>query len=128
MTDGIADTSLFTEPPRGTRLRAEALPDRLAISAITLGELRAALLIPGDLTVQDRRLAIYLAAARMDAIPIDTEIASAWARLRAELHQQRRSMRVNSSWIAATAIALGVPVVAHGYEYAGVPGLEVISV
>ena len=128
MSDGLADTSLFTQATRGTRLRAAGLPDRLAISTITLGELRAALLIPADLTVQDRRLAIYLAAARMDAIPIDAEVASAWARLRAELHQQRRSMRVNSSWIAATAIALGVPVVSHGYEYAGVPGLEVISV
>jgi predicted nucleic acid-binding protein len=128
MREGLADTSVFTAAISGRQLRAAALPDRVAISTITLGELRAGLLIPADLAVQDRRLAIYLAASRMDAIPIDAEIASAWARLRAELHRTRRTLRVNASWIAATAIAMGVPVICHGYAFDGVPGLGVISV
>lgn len=128
MSDGLADTSLFTAPIRGVALRRAALPDRLAISIITLGELRASLLVPEDLTVQDRRLAIYLAAARMDAVPITAEVATAWARLRAELHLKGRSMRANASCIAATAIALGVPIVCRGQEYDGVPGLEVVFV
>jgi len=40
VSDGLADTSLFTAAPLGHALLAAALPDRLAISAITLGELR----------------------------------------------------------------------------------------
>lgn len=128
MSDGLADTTLFTAAIRGTVLRHAALPDRLAISVITLGELRASLLVPADLTVQDRRLAIYLAAAQMDAIPIDADIAAAWARLRAELHLKGQTMRANAAWIAATAIAIGVPIVCHGREYDGLPGLDVIPV
>lgn len=37
-------------------------------------------------------------------------------------------MPVNDSWIAATAIHLGVPVVTQDNDYEGVPGLQVIQV
>jgi hypothetical protein len=37
-------------------------------------------------------------------------------------------MPVNDSWIAATAIALGVPVVTQDSDYVEVPGLDVIHV
>jgi len=33
---------------------------------------------------------------------------------------------INDSWIAATALALGVPEVTQDDSFAGVPGLEVI--
>jgi predicted nucleic acid-binding protein len=64
----------------------------------------------------------------MDAIPIDEDIAASWGRLCAALHLSRRSLRVNASWIAATALALGVPLVCDGHEYDGVPDLTVIRV
>ena len=37
-------------------------------------------------------------------------------------------MPVNDSWIAATALAVGVPVVTQNSDYDDVPGLEVIRV
>jgi predicted nucleic acid-binding protein len=37
-------------------------------------------------------------------------------------------MPVNDSWIAATAIALGVPVVTQDDDYPPLPGLAVIRV
>jgi predicted nucleic acid-binding protein len=37
-------------------------------------------------------------------------------------------MGVNDSWIAATAMALGVPVVTQDEDYVRVPGLEVARV
>jgi predicted nucleic acid-binding protein len=37
-------------------------------------------------------------------------------------------MAVNDSWIAATAMALGVPVVTQDDDYVEVPGLAVIHV
>jgi hypothetical protein len=37
-------------------------------------------------------------------------------------------MPVNDSWIAATAISLGVPVVTQDEDYVTVPGLDVIHV
>jgi predicted nucleic acid-binding protein len=35
---------------------------------------------------------------------------------------------VNDSWIAATAMSLGVPVVTQDHDYVDVPGLAVITV
>ena len=41
MSDGLADTSVFIAAESGRVIREEALPDRLAVSVITIGELRA---------------------------------------------------------------------------------------
>jgi predicted nucleic acid-binding protein len=128
MSDALADTSVFVAHESGRTVRAEALPDRLAVSVITIGELRAGVLAARDLETRDRRLATLTAALALDPVPIDEEVASAWARLRVTLRDLGLAMPVNDSWIAATAIALGVPVVTQDDDYVDVPGLQVIHV
>jgi len=128
MSDALADTSVFVVHESGRTLRTEALPDRLAVSVITIGELRAGVLAARDLETRDRRLATLTAALALDPVPIDEEVASAWARLRVTLRDLGLAMPVNDSWIAATAIALGVPVVTQDDGYVEVPGLRVIHV
>jgi predicted nucleic acid-binding protein len=128
MSDGLADTSVFVAHESGRALRAEALPDRLAVSVITIGELRAGVLAARDLETRDRRLATLTAALALDPVPIDEEVAGAWARLRVTLRDLGLAMPVNDSWIAATAIALGVPVVTQDDDYVELPGLRVIHV
>ena len=128
MSDALADTSVFIAHESGRTLRTEALPDRLAVSVITIGELRAGVLAARDLETRDRRLATLTAALALDPVPIDEEVASAWARLRVTLRDLGLAMPVNDSWIAATAIALGVPVVTQDDDYVDVPGLQVIHV
>jgi len=128
MSDALADTSVFVAHESGRALRAEALPDRLAVSVITIGELRAGVLAARDLETRDRRLATLTAALALDPVPIDEEVASAWARLRVTLRDLGLAMPVNDSWIAAIAIALGVPVVTQDDDYVEVPGLPVIHV
>ncbi len=126
MTDAIADTSLFIAHETGRRLRAEVLPDRLAVSVITIGELRAGVLSAPDVAARDRRLGTLTAALALDPIPVDESVAVAWARLRVELRARGLRMPVNDSWIAATAIALGVAVVTQDDDYVELPGLTVI--
>ena len=126
MTDAIADTSLFIAHETGRRLRAEVLPDRLAVSVITIGELWAGVLAAPDVAARDRRLGTLTAALALDPIPVDARVAAAWARLRVELRARGLRMPVNDSWIAATAIALGVAVVTLDAEYVELPGLTVI--
>ena len=48
MTAGIADTSVFIARESGRALDASALPDDLAVSIITIGELRAGVLAAVD--------------------------------------------------------------------------------
>ena len=126
MSDGLADTSIFIAHESGRPLRADMLPDRLAVSVITVGELRAGVLAAGDLATRDRRLATLTAVLALSPVPVDDDVAAAWARLRVALRDLGRRMAVNDSWIAATAIALGVPLVTQGDDHADVPGLRVI--
>lgn len=128
MSDGLADTSVFVAREVGRPLRVEALPDRLAVSVVTIGELRAGVLAAADLATRDRRLATLTAALVLEPVAVDEDVASAWARLRVSLRDLGLRMAVNDSWIAATALALGVPVVTQDDDYVEVPGLPVIHV
>lgn len=128
MSDGLADTSCFIASETGRPLRVESMPDRLAVSVITIGELRAGVLAARDLDTRDRRLATLTRALALEPIPADDAVAAVWARLRIALRDLGLRMGVNDSWIAATAIALGVPVVTQDEDYTEVPGLVVVRV
>ena len=128
MSDGLADTSVFIAAESGRVIDEEALPDRLAVSVITIGELRAGVLAASDPDVRDRRLATLTAAFALDPVPIDIAVAEAWAALRVRLRDLGLRMPVNDSWIAATAISLGVPVVTQDDDYVTIAGLDVIRV
>ena len=128
MTNGLADTSVFVARETGRAMRTEDLPDRLAVSVITIGELRAGVLVASDLTTRDRRLDSLTTALSLDPVPVDDRVAEAWARLRVALADAGLRMPVNDSWIAATAMALGVPVVTQDDDYVRLPILEVIRV
>ena len=128
MSSGIADTSLFIASETGRTMRLDRLPDRLAISVVTIGELRAGVLDADDVSVRDRRLAALTRALLLDPIPIDQAIAETWARLLISLHRIGLAMPVGRSWVAATAMTLGIPVVTQDDDSVHVPGLEVIHV
>ncbi len=128
MNRGLADTSLFIARESGRDLAVESVPDALAVSVITIGELRAGVLAADDVATRDRRLATLTAALTLEPIPIDEVVAEAWAILRVQLRDLGRRMPVNDTWIAATAVALGVPVVTQDDDYVELPGLDVLHV
>ena len=126
MTTGLADTTVFVAVETGRVAGLDRLPDRLAVSVITIGELRAGVLAATDIASRDRRLATLTAALALDPVPIDQAVTETWARLRVSLRDFGLRMPVNDSWIAATAMTLGIPVVTQDDDYLHAPGLEVI--
>ena len=128
MTDGLADTSVFIAAESGRPLDVERLPDRLAISIITIGELRAGVLAATTPDVLNRRVNTLAGALALQAIPIDDAVAEAWALLRMRLREAKLRMPVNDSWIAATAMSRGIPIVTQDDDYVFVTGLDVIHV
>jgi len=104
------------------------MPDELAVAIITIGELRAGVLAANDVRVRERRLATLVAALELDPVPVDDDVAAQWAKLRVLLRDMELRMPVNDSWIAATAMALQVPVVAQDDDYVELDGLSVIRV
>ena len=124
---GVADTSLFVAQEHDRPLAGEP-PERIAVSVITIGELRLGVLAADDPVVRARRLATLTRAELLEPLVIDGTVAEAWAALRIALREAGRRMPLNDSWIAATAIALGAPVVTQDAGYRDVPGLRVIRV
>lgn len=106
----------------------EALPDLLAVSIITIGELRAGVLAATDIMTRDRRLSTLTSVLALDPVSVDDGVASSWARLRLLLRDSGQRMPVNDSWIAATAMSLGVPVVTQDNDFPNLPDLAVIHV
>ncbi len=124
---GLADTSVFIAA-EADRPTVGTPPQRIMVSIVTIAELRVGVLATPDLAVRRRRLATLHQAQSLMPLIINDEVASSWAELRVRLRDSGRSMPVNDSWIAATALAAGVPVVTQDADYDGVPGLGVIRV
>lgn len=121
----LADTSIFIADETGRQIDTSRLPDELAVSVITIGELRAGVLAANDLATRDRRLRTLTAALTLDPVPVDTKIAERWAQLRVLLRDSSLRMGVNDSWIAATAMALEVPVLTQDD---GFPALDELAI
>lgn len=122
----LADTSLFIAVETARPL-ATAVPRSLAVSVVTVGELRL-----GVLTAQGeyraRRLDTLTRALLLDPLPVDDAVAAAWAGLRLALRDAGVRMPLNDSWIAATALVHGLPVVTQDSDFDGVPGLDIVRV
>lgn len=128
MTAGLADTSLFIARESGRSLDAASVPERLSVSVITIGELHFGVLAAADLGARAARLATLTEVLALEPVPVDESVGRAWARIRVELRASGRRMPINDSWIAATALALGVPVVTQDDDYDGLEMVEVIKV
>jgi predicted nucleic acid-binding protein len=124
---GLADTSLFIAQEQHRPLAGRP-PERIAVSVITVGELRLGVLAAEDGSVRAQRLRTLSRAEALDPLPVDGEVAHAWARLRLSLRAAGRRMPLNDSWIAATAMALDIPVVSQDNDYDDVPGVMVLRV
>lgn len=122
---GLADTSVFIARESGRPLDVDLLPDELAVSVITIGELRAGVLAADDPEIRSRRLDTLTSALALLPVPVDDEVAASWARLRILLRSSGKRMPVNDSWIAATAMALDVPIVTQDDDFPAVEGLVV---
>jgi len=124
---GLADTSLFIAMEQRRPLHGEP-PERIAISVVTVGELRLGVLAAMDGPTRALRLETLTRAELLGPLPVERQVAGAWAALRLALREEGRRMPVNDSWIAATAIAHDIPVVSQDDDYDGVPDLTVIRV
>ncbi len=123
---GLADTSVFIATEDGRPLGAG--PAEMAVSVVTIGELRLGVLMADDLEARSRRLATLQVAGLLEPIPIDEQVAEAWSELVASMRREGRRIPLNDSWIAATALARGMSVVTQDSDFDDVPGLDVVRV
>ena len=101
------------------------------MSAITVGELQAGVLVAHDTDIRALRLRTLDALSDIEILAVDEAVAASWAVLRAHLAESGRRLNVNDLWIAATALAHQIPVVTQDEDFSpveGVGGLQVVSV
>lgn len=116
-TLGVLDTSVFIAMEAGRPLGT--LPARVAVSVVTLGELRLGVLSARDPVARARRGATLANARGWDSLSITESVMDAWATLVKACRDAgvRRVVKLGDSLIAATAIDLGVPVVTQDSDY-----------
>jgi predicted nucleic acid-binding protein len=124
----LLDTSVFVAVETGRSLVLDALPDRGHLSAITYAELQAGVLAATDLRTRSDRLATVEFAASYELLPVDAAAARHWARLRIELRDAGRAMKVNDLWIASVALAHDLPVVTQDHDFDVLADLGLLEV
>ncbi len=115
--EGLLDTSVFIARESERPLDAQAIPDHVTVSVVTIAELQAGVLAAKDTETRSLRLATLEVLSDLASLPIDDAVAHQWARLRVLLAEAGRRVNVNDLWIAATAVANGLPVVTRDDDF-----------
>ena len=108
--EAIVDTNYFVAFEQSRPLDMSRVPATIAISVVTLAELRLAIFNASDMVSQANRLGTLERALKIRSVGIDENVAFQWAVLRSAARSESEG-RVNDLWIAATALTLQVPVV-----------------
>lgn len=110
------------------------LPERVAVSVVTIGELQLGVLGAAADDVRARRADTLALARTADPIPIGEAVMVAWARLVADCRAAgvHRTVKLTDALIAATAIEHGLPVITRDHDYDQIarahPALRVVNV
>ena len=129
---GLLDTSVFITRESGRAM--SPLPERVAQSVVTIGELQLGVLNAVDAASRARRADTLALARTADPIPISEAVMVTWARLVAACRAAgvHRAVKLTDALIAATAIEHGLPVVTQDEDFDQIAractGLAVIRV
>jgi predicted nucleic acid-binding protein len=124
----ILDTSVFIAAEQGRPLRHE-LPASAGVSVVTLAELELGVLAAREPETRAQRLSTLTRVREQTAgVAADERVASAYARLAAGELAMGRRPRIHDTWIAATALARGIPVWTRDAYFASYPAVDVVRV
>jgi predicted nucleic acid-binding protein len=129
---GLLDSSVFIARESGRTIAK--LPQRVALSVLTIGELQLGVLNADDFATRSRRADTLALARAADPIPISEAVMVAWAKLVADCRAAgiHRTVKLTDALIAATAIEHGLPVVTQDDDFDQIahacPALGVVRV
>jgi predicted nucleic acid-binding protein len=115
MSRALLDTSVFIA--REQRRPLGALPDELAVSVVTIGELELGVLAAVDADQRARRADTLALARAADPIAITEAVMGAFARLTYDCRQAGARPKILDALIASTAIEHGLPVVTQDDDF-----------
>jgi predicted nucleic acid-binding protein len=100
------------------------LPERVAVSVVTIGELRLGVLNATNDDVRASRAETLSLARAADPIPVSEAVMVAWATMVADCRRAgvHRTVKLVDALIAATAVEHGLPVVTRDSDYDQIAG------
>jgi predicted nucleic acid-binding protein len=123
----VADTSVFIAQETGRQLGD--LPEKIAVSVVTVAELELGVLRAADPEDRAARLSTLSRVQSLyPLLPIGAEVASWFARIAAAERSRGRRLRRHDTWIAATAMHHGAAVLTQDADFASFDEVEVIRV
>ena len=124
---GLLDTSIFIARESGRPLGN--LPAGAAISVVTVAELHLGVLMADRPAVRARRLRTLTSAQNLfDPLPVDSEVARAFAELVAEARRTGKRPKIMDTWIAATALAHDLPIYTQDDDFLAIPHVQVFRI
>lgn len=127
--DCVVDTDvisyLFRRDSRAEQYRPYLARGPVAISFMTVAELDRWALQRGWGTARQERMAAFL--EQFIVVLVDRKLCRTWAQVGDQARRNGHPIQVADAWIAATAIALGVPLLTNNRDdYAGVDELRLL--
>jgi tRNA(fMet)-specific endonuclease VapC len=131
VTSVVVDTcvlsALFKGSPLAVSYRPHVAGRRLVISFITLGELYRWPLVRGWGERRRRNLEAFV-RRRCVLYPFNPALCQQWAKATYQANRNGYTPPVADSWIAATALLYGIPLVTNNpSDYEGIPNLNVVT-
>ena len=127
MSKAVADTSVFIAQETGRELGD--LPEKIAVSVITVAELELGVLRAVDPEARALRLStLSRVQSTYPLLPVGPEVASCFARIAAAERSRGRCLRRHDTWIAATAMRHGAAVLTQDADFSSFEEVPVLRV
>jgi predicted nucleic acid-binding protein len=124
----LLDTSFFVAGESGRAIGEMQEVTETDVSVVTLAELTVGVLVAREADLAVRVATLSAVESTWDPLPIDAEVARAFARIVADLKARNRRVPVLDALIAATAIVEQIPLVTQDRDYDAIHGLTVLHV
>jgi predicted nucleic acid-binding protein len=127
VSKAVADTSIFIAQESGHELGE--LPEKIAVSVITVAELELGVLRATGSKARAVRLStLSRVQSTYPLLTVEPEVASCFARIAAAELSRGRRLRRHDTWIAATAMRHGAAIVTQDADFSSFEEVAVIRV
>lgn len=126
----LLDTNIYSELLRGKQPFIDLLkePEIIAISVISIGELRAGFENSQRRRKNQKELEIFLYIPRVVIYDIDEETTEFYAKIISELKRSGTPIPTNDIWIAALALQHGIKLLSIDRHFKKVRGLFLVEI